>query len=241
VHQYVIENPLMPMRSLASTFPVAGIVVAICAGAASVALVELVQSALQTKTSPTHLGMLFWPEFGAAVGTAVLFGLIFRTRFVALLAFSGLLLLTAGAAVFTGVTSGGDAIVLVGSALVGLGVGASVSPALFMAGFSLKNTQLPRVFALIELLRGVAAFMAAPILVHVAQTVGGNPQEGTKTAIWICLGIAAVGAVVAAGLFLLGRARLQAPDLDTWLEGEGPAVHSPPLADALRTRDESLV
>jgi hypothetical protein len=153
----------------------------------------------------------------------------------------GMVMLAGGAALLTGVATGPEALVVIGSGLVGLGVGASVSPALFTAGFSLKSPQLPRVFALIELLRGVAAFMAAPILVHVAQTVGGNPQEGTKTAIWICLGIAAVGAVVAAGLFLLGRARLQAPDLDTWLEGEGPAVHSPPLADALRTRDESLV
>ncbi|HKN92983.1 MAG TPA: MFS transporter [Thermoleophilaceae bacterium] len=233
-YEYHAEDPLMPMRSLASTFPVAGIIVAITAGAASVAIVELVQMALQSKMSPVHLGMLFWPEFGAAVATAAAFGLLFRTRFVALLAFLGLLMLAAGAAVFTGVTSGGDAVVLVGSGLVGLGVGASVSPALFTAGFSLKNEQLPRVFALIELLRGVAAFMIGPILLHVAQTVGGNPQSGTKTAIWICLGIALAGAAISALVVLLGRARLQSADLDTWLEGEGPAIHSPPLFAAVR-------
>ncbi|HEX6457350.1 MAG TPA: MFS transporter [Thermoleophilaceae bacterium] len=239
-YEYLAENPLMPMRSLSSTFPVAGIVVAITAGAASVAIVELVQMALQTKMSPTHLGMLFWPEFGGAVATAMLFGLIFRTRFVPLLAFLGLLTLAAGAAVFTGVTSGSDAIVLVGSGLVGLGVGASVSPALFAAGFSLKNEQLPRVFALIELLRGVAAFMVGPILLHVAQTVGGNPRSGTKTAIWICLGIAVAGAAISALVVLLGRARLQAPDLDTWLEGEGPAIDSPPLLAAVRGEREAV-
>ena len=233
-YEYHAEDPLMPMRSLASTFPVAGIIVAITAGAASVAIVELVQMALQSKMSPVHLGMLFWPEFGAAIATAAAFGLLFRTRFVALLAFLGLLMLAAGAAVFTGVTSGGDAVVLVGSGLVGLGVGASVSPALFTAGFSLKNEQLPRVFALIELLRGVAAFMIGPILLHVAQTVGGNPQSGTKTAIWICLGIALAGAAISALVVLLGRARLQSADLDTWLEGEGPAIHSPPLFAAVR-------
>jgi hypothetical protein len=43
-----------------------------CAGAASVGVVTLVQTALEAKTSPTHLGMLFWPEFGAAVASAIL-------------------------------------------------------------------------------------------------------------------------------------------------------------------------
>jgi hypothetical protein len=38
--------------------------------------------------------------------------------------------------VLSGVTKGSDALVLIGSGLVGLGVGASVSPALFIAGFS---------------------------------------------------------------------------------------------------------
>jgi MFS family permease len=239
-YEYRIENPLMPIRSLATTFPVAGIVVAICAGAASVAAVDLVLTALQTKANPTHLGMLFWPEFGAAVVTALVFGLLFRTRFVPLLAFGGLIMLSAAAAVLTGATSGSDAVVAVGAGLLGVGVGASVSPALFQAGFSLKSAQLPRVFALIELLRGVAAFMVGPILLHLAQTVGGNPVSGTKTAIWICFGIAAGGAVIAAALFLLGRARLQTPDLEPWLEGEAPAVDSPPLLAAVREKRAAL-
>jgi hypothetical protein len=159
----------------------------------------------------------------------VLFGFLFKTRFTPLLVFAGLLALSAGAVVFTGVASGGDAIVLVGSGLVGLGVGASVSPALFLAGFSLKSPQLPRVFALIELLRAVAAFMIAPIALHIAQTVGGSPEVGTRTALWICFGLTLAGAVVAAYIYLAGRARLQAPDLEPWLEGERPAIESPPL------------
>src|SRR5437763_265036 len=99
-------------------------------------------------------------------------------------------------------------VVAVGSGLLGVGVGASVSPALFQAGFSLQSAQLPRVFALIELLRGVSAFMIGPILLHVAQTVGGNPASGTRTALWISFAIAAGGALVAVTLFVIGRARL---------------------------------
>jgi MFS family permease len=240
VYEATIREPLMPIRSFASTFPFAGVLIAMTAGAASVAIVELVQNALQSKIAPTHLGVLFLPEFGAAVGTAILFGFLFRTRLVALLAFSGLLFLSAGAAVLTHVTSGADAIVLAGSALVGLGVGASVSPALFLAGFSLQSDQLPRVFALVELLRGVAAFMFAPIVLHIAQTVARTPAQGTKIGIWICFGVAAAGAVAALCTFLLGRARLQVPDLEPWLEGDAPAIDSPPLLAAVRDKRAEL-
>lgn len=235
IFEYQIEDPLIPLRSLSSTLPLAGIIVAMCAGAASVAIVELAQTALQTKATPTHAGMLFWPEFGAALATAVLFGLLFRTRFIPLLAFGGLIVLSGGAAVLSGVASGPNALVVVGSGLVGVGVGASVSPALFIAGFSLRSSQIQRVFAVVELLRGVAAFLVAPIILHLAKTTAtSDPAVGIRTGMWICMGIAAGGALIAGYLFVLGRAHLQAPKLETWLEGEGPAFDSPPLADGIR-------
>jgi hypothetical protein len=60
----------------------------------------------------------------------------------------------------------GPAVIMlaVGAGLIGFGVGASVSPALFITGFSLRSAQIQRIFALVELLRGVTAFLAAPIL-----------------------------------------------------------------------------
>jgi MFS family permease len=234
IHQYVVKRPLMPMRSLTSTFPLAGIVVAMCAGAASVAIVELTQTAMQSQTTPVHLGMLFWPEFGAAALTAVLFGASFRTRFIPIVPLVGMFMLSGGAAVLTGVSSGADALVAVGSALVGFGVGASVSPALFTAGLSLQSTQIQRVFALIELLRGVAAFMVAPILLHLSRTVGESQAEGTEIAMWVCFGLAAGGGLFAAYLYALGRVRLRRPELDPWLEGERPALDSPPLLAGIR-------
>ena len=232
--EYFVRRPLMPVRSIATTRPLAGLIVAMCAGAASVTLVELAQTALQTRVSPTHLGMLFWPEFGGAVATAAVFGAVLRTRFIPVLAFGGMAVLAGGAAVLSGVATGPQSLVIVGSGLVGIGVGASVSPALFIAGFSLPSAQIQRVFALVELLRGVAAFMVAPILVHLAATTAASPAAGSGTAMWVCFGIAAGGGFLAVYLFVLGRARLERPDLESWQGGESPAWDSPPIAAGVR-------
>lgn len=183
--------------------------------------------------------MLFWPEFGAAAAIAVVFGLLFRTRYTPVLAFGGMVVLSAGAAVLTGVTSGSDGLVLVGSGLVGLGVGASVSPALFIAGFSLLSAQLQRVFALVKLLRGVAAFMVAPIVLHLSMTVWSSPSAGIGPAMWVCFGIAAGGGLFALWLFILARARLKRPELDPWDRGEAPAWYSPPLLGGVRGEQRS--
>ena len=182
---------------------------------------ELAESSLELRmVSPTHAGMLFWPEFGGAALTALLFGAIFFTRYTPVLAISGLLVLGGAGVVLTGAASGGDALILVGSGGIGLGVGASVSPAIFVTGFSLPSPQLPRVLALVELLRGVAAFLTAPLLLHLAATVGPRQAVGIETATWVAVGVALGGATLAAGIFSLGRARLQRPDVGPWLDGE---------------------
>jgi hypothetical protein len=230
VHQLYAADPLMPVRSLAHTIPVAAITIAMAAGAASVALVELTQSALQLQeASPTHIGTLFWPEFGGAVLTAVVFGAILFTRFVPALAFTGIVVLGGAGVMLTGVATGSDLLVLAGAAGIGIGVGASVSPALFATGFSLRSPQLPRVFALVELLRGVAAFLAAPLLLHMSETVGSTPAAGTESAAWVATAIALGGAGLAVAVFAWGGARLRRPDLEAWLEGEDPALESPGL------------
>lgn len=236
-HQFSVADPLMPVRKLAHTIPVAAIAIAMSAGAVSVGLVELSESAQQLqKVAPAHAAMLYWPEFGGAILTAFLFGALFFTRFVPAMAFCGLLVLTGAGIVLTGLASGGDAVLLAGTALVGVGVGASVSPALFSTGFSLPSKQLPRIFALVELLRGVAAFSAAPLLLHLSETVGATPSDGIETAVWVATGIAAAGLLIAATVFLGGRARLRPPKLERWLEGEGPALESPPLGGDRRAR-----
>jgi MFS family permease len=230
IHQYTVDDPLMPVEKLASTIPIAAILVAMCAAAASVGLVDLAQSALELrKVDPIHEAMLFWPEFGGAVAMAVVFGLIFFTRWIPAMALGGMVVLVGAAAVLTGVATGSEALVVVGSGATGVGVGASVAPALFTTGFTLPSPQLPRVFALIELLRGVAAFLAGPLLLHMSETVGASPPAGIESAVWVVFGIALVGAVVALAIWIAGGARLQRPDIEPWLAGEKPAIESPPL------------
>src|SRR5581483_846554 len=124
------------------------------------------------KASPTHTGYLFLPELGAAVLTAIVFGAIFRTRFTPIYALTGIVVLAVAGVVLIGVAGGSDARIATGAGLLGLGVGAAVSPGLFIAGFSLASAQIQRVFALIELLRGVGAFLFAPILVFLTVALG---------------------------------------------------------------------
>ena len=112
----------------------------------------------------------------------------------------------------------------IGSGLVGLGVGGSVAPALFIAGFSLRNNALQRVFAIIELLRGVAAFAVGPVLVHVATTVGASPEAGTRTALWICFGIASAGTLFAVSLYVLGGVRPAGAGIGDMAERRGAGV-----------------
>jgi hypothetical protein len=136
--------------------------------------------------------------------------------------------------VLSGVATGSNSLVIVGSGLVGLGLGASVAPALFTTGFSLRAGQLQRVFAMLELLRGAAAFAAAPIILHLAMTTGGSRAAGIQNGVWVCFAIIATGAAISLYVFILGRGRLQVPDIARWEQGGGPAWDSPPLAAGIR-------
>jgi hypothetical protein len=146
----------------------------------------------------------------------------------------GLILLSAGVIVIGRTIPPSTASALVGSGLIGVGVGSAVTPALFIVGFSLRNTNLQRVFAIVELLRAVAAFMIAPVMLHIALTVGGSLSSGTTTAPWICFGLSAAGALGGIGLYALGGVGPPTPAFDSRLAGQGPAWESPPLLAAIR-------
>jgi hypothetical protein len=220
---------------LTSAIPVAGITLALFAAAASVSATVLTAGALTGRYSPVHIGLLYLPELGGAVVTAIALGLVIRRRAIHYLPLVGMILLAAGIAVFRIHVPSSQAMTLLGSGLTGLGLGATVAPALFVAGFSLPSTNLQRVFAIVELFRAVAAFMVAPIFVHLAATTGGSLDGGTGIALWIGLGLAITGAVAGVAIYMLSGARPQAPNLEGFLAGTGPAWYSPPLLARIRS------
>src|SRR5437868_1758927 len=220
VYQYRARRPLLTIRSmLTSTVPVAGIVVALAAAAASVTATALTASALAPHYGPLHVGLLFLPELAGALITAAMLGVVLKTRRLHYLPLVGMAFLAAGIAVFRVQVPPTQALTLIGSGLTGIGLGAAVAPALFVAGFSLPAASLQRVFAIVELLRAVAAFMIAPVFVHFAATAGGNSRTGTGIALWIGFGLAIAGAVAAVGLYALGRARPETPNLQRFMDG----------------------
>jgi Major Facilitator Superfamily len=237
VYQYRAKRPLLTIRTmLTSSIPVAGIAVALFAAAASVSATDLTAGALSGRYSPVHIGLLYLPELGGAVIAAVVLGVVIRKRAMHYLPLAGMILLAAGIAVFRIEVPSSQALTLVGSGLTGLGLGATVAPALFVAGFSLPSASLQRVFAIVELLRAVAAFMVAPIFVYFAATTGGSLDGGTGIALWIGLGLAVGGGFIGAAIYALSGARPQTPNLDRFLAGPGAAWYSPPLLAKLRSR-----
>jgi hypothetical protein len=91
------------------------------------------------------------------------------------------------------------------------------------------------VFAIVELFRAVAAFMVAPIFIHLAATTGGSLAGGTGIALWIGLGLAVGGAVVGVAIYALSGARPQPANLELFLQGITPAWESPPLLANVRS------
>ncbi len=237
VNQYRSKRPLLTIRTMfSSTIPVAAVTLALFAAAASVAATDLTAALLAPHYSALHVGLLFLPELAGAVLTAFALGVVMKSRAMHYLPLVGMAFLAAGIAVFRIELPPSQALTLIGAGLTGVGLGASVAPALFVAGFSLPSNNLQRVFAIVELMRAVAAFMIAPLFVHFAVTVGGNVTTGTGIALWIGFGLAVAGGLIAVLLYALGGARPQTPNLRRFVDMEGPAWYSPPLLARVRQR-----
>jgi MFS family permease len=237
VNQATRSRPLLTIRPmLTSTIPVAGIVIALFAAAASVSATELSANALSTRYAPLHVGLLYLPEFGGAVITAIVLAVVLDRRALQFLPLAGMVFLAAGIIVFRIQLPPSAALTLVGSGLTGIGVGATVAPALFVAGFALPSANLQRVFAIVELLRAVAAFMIAPVFAHLAATTGSGATGGTGLALWIGAALAIGGSIIAVVIYALGGARPEAAKIPEFLAGEAPGFPSPPLLARVRER-----
>ncbi|OMC04468.1 MFS transporter [Mycobacterium sp. NS-7484] len=235
VYQFRARRPLLTIRTmLTSSIPVAGVGVALFAAAASVAATALTAQVFMQTYSPVQVGLLYLPELAGAVVMAFVFGFVITRRATHYLPLVGMGLLAAGILVLLLALPGNRPLALLGAALTGLALGATVAPALFVAGFSLQSNSLQRVFAIIELLRAVAAFMVAPIFAYFAANAAGGLTAGAVDALWIGFGLAVGGAIFGVVVYALSGARPQQPDLDTFLDGESPAWYSPPLLARLR-------
>jgi nucleotide-binding universal stress UspA family protein/MFS family permease len=234
VYQFRAKHPLLTLRNLTGTIPVSGIVAAVLAAAAATSAIALTATVLAPLHSPLNAGLLFLPELAAAVLSAIAFGVVFRTHLIHYYVLVGLAFLAAGVLVLRAAIPPTSTLTLVGSGLIGIGIGASVVPALFLVGFSVRSAAIQRVFAILELLRAIAAFMIAPILLHVAITLTGTATPAMDTALWICFGLAAGGALLFVALYLLGGVRPARPDLTLWMGGQEAAWPDPALLAAVR-------
>jgi hypothetical protein len=130
----------------------------------------------------------------------------------------------AGGVVLLLADSSSAAAVLPAVLLLGIGAGATVSPGLFLIGLGMPSQQLGRAFALVQLLRSMATYAVAPVVVAVA------PGHDGFVAMAV---VAGAGLVAALAVPALSGARLRAPDVEAWLAGD-KALPSPPTGTHVR-------
>ncbi len=238
--EYHREEPVSPVKPMWNTSPVVGTLVATVAGGAFVALLELGER-MQMQVfhhAPLEVGLMFWPLAAGCLATAVMLGVLFRTRFLPLLVLFGLGALVAGAALLMRVGGVGDpSLMRWAAALLGLGAGATVSPGLYLAGLPLPSKLIGRVFALVELVRSLGDYMMAPVLLKVArlQSHGASLSAGgvdgaVRIVFWLTIGFS----VLMVGVWLLGGMGLPKPDVVRWIKENQPAFRSKRLLGAVR-------
>jgi predicted MFS family arabinose efflux permease len=238
VLQRLRSDALMPIRPVLRAIPLTGLLVAMVAGAVVVAAFELVVPLLQSvqHTDPLTTGLLFWPALAGVAVTATVFGRLVHTRFIPVLVVVGMALLIGATYLLTADTS--HVAILAATGLLGAGAGATVSPGLFTAAWAVDSTLVGRVFALVELLRSESAYLVGPVLLHLMKTHGAPAVDlvaGFHESMLIDLAVAAGGTALVVAWFLLSGARLQRPDLQQWLAGQGDQAIDSPASGALVT------
>jgi Major Facilitator Superfamily len=241
--EYHVKAPLSPVKQMWHTFPIIGTLAAMFGGGGYFTFLVLAQQLLLHvgPIAPLAAGLSFWPQVVAVILAAVVFGVLYPTRWLPALVLAGMILVIGGGALLLVVPphEGSSVAMLSAAALLGLGAGATVAPGLFMAGLALPSQIIGRTFALVELVRSVADYILAPVMLkvaHVASGHGGLNAAGVREAIWITLAITGASALAGIALFLLGGASLPRPDLEGWLAQKGPAIGSPKLAQRVRKR-----
>lgn len=240
--EYRKEEPLAPVKLMWSSLPVVGTWVAMIGGGAFVSFLELATIFLLRleHRPPLAAGLSFWPQVLGALVTAGLLGTLFRTRYLPLLVLGGMLSLIGGGVLLLTLEPGtGSARLLAAVGLLGLGAGATVSPGLFLAGFSLSSRMIGRIFALVELVRTVPDFILAPVMLEIASAASASSGaqlslEGLRTALAATLALTLAATLLGVFLYAASGLGLPRPDLKRWIEGGGTALKSPRLLAILR-------
>ena len=234
------RDALIPIGALSTQVPITAVLVVLVGGAVFVTVVELLQTRLTTVGGhgAWDAGLLFWPAPLGAGAAALIFWRLFSTRFVPVLVDVGLVLLAAGA--LLPLLSASDALVPWAALLLGLGAGSTVSPGLFLIGLGMPSDRLGRAFALVQLLRSVATYAVAPVVLAVASGHGVPSSTGLRDGLEAMAAVAVTGLLIALVLPAVSGARLRTPDLASWLDGDR-AVPSPPTATHLRPGVEAAV
>lgn len=236
--QYLKKDPLSPVKPMWHTLPVIGTLIAMAGGGVYVTLVELGLRYLSgvRHAGPLASGLAFWPMLPGVIISAVLLGALIKSRYLPVFMFSGMLCLIAAGLLLSKLAHP-PAYLAIAAALLGLGAGATVSPALWVAGFALPSKMVGRVFALVELVRSVADFLLAPVMMQVAIVASGMQKlnsGGIAEAAWITTLVASGVTGICIILYAAAKSRLAKPDLEGWLKQSQPAFPSPPLVAAMR-------
>lgn len=230
------KGALTPVALISSTLPLGGIVIAMAAGAAFTGMLQLAQLHLTQveRDSPLLAAALVSSAIVGVLVAALTFKRVLGTRWLTVFALTGLVGLAA-AGVLLLVLDEGNAHVLVPVAalLLGYGAGAGVTPALFVAALSVASNLLGPTFALVELLRSVAAFLIVPVLVYIT-TITSTFTVGYTTSVAVMLGVVVLAGLAVVATLVAGGWRPSRPDLATWLSGDEPAYDSPPFLARLR-------
>ena len=214
------SDPLIPVQALTTQLPVSGIFAAMLGGAVFVVVVEVMETAHLSQPSR------MWPmPVGALLG-AIAFWRLFVTKWMPVLVDAGVCLLGAGALVLLGT---GALPVMLAALLLGFGAAATVSPGLFLAAMGLPSERLGRAFALVQLLRALATYAVAPVVIE-SVVKGGSGRDEAFVAMAVAC---AVGLVLLVVVPVVSGARLRRPDVQTWLDGD-KGLPSPATATHLR-------
>jgi hypothetical protein len=100
----------------------------------------------------------------------------------------------------------------------------------------MESEKLGRAFALVQLLRSMATYAVAPVVLALVMR-SSDRGDAARSGVLAMAVLAAVALLAALAIPALSGARLRAPDLEAWLNG-GQGLPSPATVGHLRPRTD---